>query len=78
MTCLCIAARSSRTSPTKTPAENHMTHRDSEKHKHELEKLHKQIEKYKDIVKQQEHIIQVNYGRSAYKEDKITYIENFD
>lgn len=58
---LCITATKGsnrKPSPSKSLS-SHQDGRESERRNEEMEKLRKQIDKYKDIVKQQEELIQV-------------------
>ena len=59
--CTISACKSSRSSPSKSPAEMINNQYSAEKRQNELEKVQKQVEKYKQIVKQQEQLIQVSH-----------------
>ena len=61
-----------KTSPSKSPSVRG-DERETERRSEELEKLRKQIDKYKDIVKQQEELIQVRSELQAVIHEK-TYL----
>ena len=85
--CVSITATQSssrKPTPSKSPS-SHQDGRESERRNEEMEKLRKQIDKYKDIVKQQEELIQVCIVytllvpfKSCYlsKSDRCTYLSS--